>query len=68
MSESPADELKRLRKIEKAAAKLWKAHCRSHDALLSPQKFGMNYGELLDLGVALGFAERSAALHIGEKG
>lgn len=46
-----------LSKIEAAARDLWTAHCKSQDTLPSPQKFGMNYGELLALGKALGLVE-----------
>ncbi len=55
-----ADELSRLRKIERAATALWNEHCKCHDALPAPQKFGMNYGQLLELGVALGLAKRKS--------
>ena len=56
-SQISPDELKRLRRIEKVAHKLWSEHCASHDNLPAPQKFGMNYGTLLKLGIALGVAK-----------
>jgi len=52
-----ATEIERLRKIETAATNLWNAHCKSHDAQPSPQKFAMNYGELVKLAQALGIVE-----------
>jgi hypothetical protein len=53
-------ELERLLRIEAAARRLWNAHCESHDTRPSPQKYGMNYGPLVELGRALGVAPPSA--------
>lgn len=43
-----------------AARALWDAHCKSHDAIqqpergrIDPRKYGMNYGELVELKKAL---------------
>lgn len=55
-------ELERLYAIEDAARALWDAHCKSHDRYkhgpgvrdLDPRKYGMNYGELVQLAEALG--------------
>lgn len=54
-----ANAISRLEKIERTALALWHAHRRSHDRLDVPQKYGMNYGELVALGKALGTVQPS---------
>lgn len=46
-------EIDRLERIEKAGQALWDAHVKSHGEKPAPQKYGMNYGELVALGRAL---------------
>lgn len=47
-------EISRLRRIETAAKALVEAHKVSHDTKPWPLKYGMNYGELVELIHALG--------------
>ena len=54
-----------------AARALWEAHCKSHDAIqqpdrgpIDPRKYGMNYGELVELKKALDAYDHAAQLSV----
>lgn len=63
-------DLERLQGIEMAARALWDAHNKSHDAIqhpargIDPRKYGMNYGELVSLGRALGIVPKERVMII----